>query len=184
MVLFQQRILSALSAYQAVIQEHVADLSRHGWTLSNRLLNVSVPATVPGHVHLDLYASGLIDHPLHDLNEFDLRWIALNNWTYTSEPLALRNDVASTWLRFDGLDTFTAVYFCDVLVANTDNQFRQYLFNITDLLHSCHHGHRRIKLEFGSAPAIANLTATAPDQEMFPAGIQFVYEFHNAYYIR
>ena len=62
----------------------VVDLSTSSWTLQNLDLNISVPGSLPSHAHLDLYAAQVIGDPYYGLNDFNLRWVALNNWTYTA----------------------------------------------------------------------------------------------------
>ena len=75
--------LACLTASQKVI-----DLSGSDWTLSNLdVLNISVPASLPSQAHLDLYAAQVIGDPYYYLNDFNLRWIAESNWTYTSAPI-------------------------------------------------------------------------------------------------
>lgn len=103
--------------------QNVVSLVGDDWTLSNPELNVSVPAHLPSQAHLDLYANQVIGDPLYALNDFNLRWIAWSNWTYTSGPISgLSSNASSTWLLFDGLDTFTSIDFCGQHVASTNNQ--------------------------------------------------------------
>ncbi|EHA19764.1 hypothetical protein ASPNIDRAFT_138876 [Aspergillus niger ATCC 1015] len=66
--------------------QHIRDLSSEKWTLSSRALNRTVPAQFPSQVHLDLLRAGVIGE-YHGLNDFNLRWIAAANWTYTSQPI-------------------------------------------------------------------------------------------------
>src|SRR3954453_2886306 len=97
-----------------------------GWTLSFvdgpddvpiKVRNARVPATVPGCVHTDLLAAGLIPDPYLDDNEHRLPWIGWSDWEYSigiqvdmHSPLGRalaegeRVDVA-----FDGLDTVAVV---------------------------------------------------------------------------
>ena len=72
-------VLLPLASCQKII-----DLSQSTWTLQNPDLNVSVPGSLPSHAHLDLYAAQVIGDPYYGLNDFNLRWIAWNNWTYSS----------------------------------------------------------------------------------------------------
>lgn len=74
------------------------------------------------------------------------------------------DNATSTWLVFDGLDTFTTIEFCGQFVGTTNNQFRQWTFDVTDILQSCK-GAPTLSLNFGSAPAIANAIANEPGQE-------------------
>lgn len=82
-----QAVLSTAAA-ASVAANRVVDLAGPGWTLSNPALNISVPAQLPSQAHLDLFAAQVIGDPYYALNDFDLRWVAWANWTYTSPPLA------------------------------------------------------------------------------------------------
>lgn len=68
----------------------------------------------------------------------------------------------SSWLVFNGLDTFTTIEFCGQFIGTTDNQFRQYTFDISDALSKCK-GSPTVSLNFGSAIKIANEIAAQPD---------------------
>ena len=163
----------------------VISLEGVDWTVSNAALNISVPAHLPSQAHLDLFANDVIGDPYHDLNDFNLRWVVWSNWTYTSAPIqGVSADAKSTWLRFDGLDTFTSVDFCGEHVASTNNQFRQWWFDVTSILESCTESNRILSINFGSAPEIANSIAEEPGQETWPFGVQQLYEFNNRWFIR
>lgn len=166
MHLWKSLILTALpAAFHAVRAQHVVDLSGNGWTVSNNALNISAPGQLPSQVHLDLYAAGVISDPYYGLNDFDLRWIANNNWTYTSNPICgLSADSESSWLVFNGLDTFTTIEFCGQFVGTTENQFRQYTFDISKTIASCK-GPPVLSINFGSAPKIADDIANDPNSE-------------------
>ena len=95
--------------------------------------DVSLPATVPGCVHVDLLAAGLIPDPLVDRHEDEVQWIGTLGWTYTvtfdddpSSDAAERVD-----LVFDGLDTFATVTLNGVVLGRTENQHRTYRFDVT-----------------------------------------------------
>jgi beta-mannosidase len=60
----------------------------------------------------------------------------------------------SSWLIFDGLDTFAEVTLCDEFVANTNNQYLQYVFDVSDIVRKCSK-QPVLELNFGSAPKIA-----------------------------
>ncbi|KAI1440502.1 glycoside hydrolase family 2 protein [Annulohypoxylon stygium] len=178
-------ILFAVLAPLTVGAANVLDLSGADWTLKNDGLNISVPGKVPSHVHLDLYASNVIDDPYYGLNDFDLRWVALANWTYTANlALSPPEDGGSTFLLFNGLDTFADIRLCSQPVANTDNQFRQYFFNVTDIISSCGSSTPELEVQFGSAPKIAEEIANQPGQETWPWGIEGLFEFTRRQFIR
>lgn len=166
--------------------QNVVSLEGNGWTLSNNALNISVPANLPSQAHLDLYANQVIGDPYYGLNDFNLRWVAWSNWTYTSDPVSLNNsNSTATWLLFNGLDTFASIAFCGQHVASTDNQFRQYWFDVSNIANACTNATDQIlSINFGSAPLIANEIAAQPGQETWPTLVQQVFEFPNRWFIR
>lgn len=169
MYLWKKLTLAALSSpLPTAYSQHVVDLSGDHWTVSNKALNVSAPGHLPSQVHLDLYAANVIEDPYYGLNDFNLRWIANNNWTYTSEPIpGLSSTAESSWLVFNGLDTFTTIEFCGQFIGTTENQFRQYTFDISNVLSKCQ-GNPVLSLNFGSAPKIADAIANDPNSESKP----------------
>ncbi|MGG7464837.1 glycoside hydrolase family 2 protein [Plantibacter sp. YIM 135347] len=85
-----------------------------------------IPATVPGTVHTDLLAAGLIPDPYLELNELTLDWIGRTDWVY---ELSLDHDVVDgerVVLAFDGLDTIATVTVNGTVVARTENMHRRY----------------------------------------------------------
>ena len=82
-----QAFLTASLASIACCQQKILDLSAIDWTISNSNLSISVPGQLPSQAHLDLYAAQVIGDPYYGLNDFNLRWIADSNWTYTSRAL-------------------------------------------------------------------------------------------------
>ncbi|MBR6441873.1 MAG: hypothetical protein IKS44_07500 [Bacteroidales bacterium] len=62
------------------------------------------PATVPGFIHTDLMANGLIPDPYYGTNEDSVQWVSYLVWTYrTVIPCDQLPDGDSLWLMFDGL---------------------------------------------------------------------------------
>ncbi|KAI2794568.1 Beta-mannosidase A [Penicillium oxalicum] len=164
--------------------QHVVDLAGDGWMVSSDALNISVPGRLPSQVHLDLLAAKVIGDPYYGLNDFHQRWICNSNWTYTSHPLQnLSSNAKSSWLVFNGLDTFTTIEICGRTVGTTDNQFRQYTFDISQALSTCKDA-PTLRMNFGSAPKIADAIAREPNSEKWPESTQMVYEFPNRWFIR
>ena len=89
-----------------------------------------------------------------------------------------------THLIFNGLDTYAAVQFCGYQIANTNNQFRQWTFNVTDELLSCKTTKPQLDVLFGATPNISATIAALPGQETWPGGIDEVYEFPNRQFVR
>lgn len=147
--------------------QKIVNLSGKDWTLTGSDGNVSsVPAQVPSQQYLDLQAAGIIGNTLYGDNDVDQTWVETANWTYTSASLStLKSGNASrTYLVFEGLDTFASISFCNESIGTTNNQFRQYNFDITSVLSACE-GEPRLEINFGSASTItqalghqANLT--------------------------
>ncbi|KAF2800922.1 glycoside hydrolase family 2 protein [Melanomma pulvis-pyrius CBS 109.77] len=179
-----QVVLASATAASVVWSRQILDLSSVDWTLTSpNFTNISVPAKLPSQAHLDLYDARVIGNPLFGLNDFDLRWIADSNWTYTSAPMtSLRENSSSTWLVFNGLDTFASIELCGQHVAATNNQFRQYYFEVSDIIRSC--SNPILSINFGSATVIANATAAIPGQETWPYGVEGLFEFPNRQFIR
>ncbi|KAH9815334.1 Beta-mannosidase A-like [Teratosphaeria destructans] len=166
---------------------NVISLVGDKWILRNPNGSVLVPAQLPSQAHLDLYAAQVIGDPYHGLNEFDLRWVVDSNWTYISNPIydLSSDEKLSTWLLFDGLDTFATITFAEAEVASTNNQFRQYWFDVSSILAQSNGTDGPVlSLNFGSAPSIANEIAAQPGQETWPKGVQLVYEFPNRWFVR
>ncbi|MDY7102838.1 MAG: glycoside hydrolase family 2 protein [Actinomycetota bacterium] len=90
-----------------------------------------VAATVPGCVHTDLLAAGLIEDPYVDRNEDDQHWIGRSAWEYrlTFEHEA-GHPGARTDLVFDGLDTIAEVELNGEVLGTTANMHRTYRFDV------------------------------------------------------
>jgi beta-mannosidase len=100
-----------------------------GWTVRSTDGAGPVPATVPGCVHLDLLAAGLIEDPYLDDNEARTAWIGRTDWIY---------ETAFEWVpdedRVDlvchGLDTVATVTLNGTEVGRTANMHRSYRFDV------------------------------------------------------
>ncbi|KRG40905.1 beta-mannosidase [Stenotrophomonas pictorum JCM 9942] len=83
-------------------------------------------ATVPGSVHTDLLANGLIGDPYVGAVEAGLQWIGLGDWEYRArfdvDAATLARPHAE--LRFDGLDTFAEVRLNGRPLLQADNAHR------------------------------------------------------------
>ncbi len=93
-----------------------------------------IPAVVPGCVHTDLLAAGLIDDPYLDDNEKRLTWIGRTDWTYRTTFQWAPDQYEQTDLVFEGLDTVATVVLNGAEVGATANQHRSYRFAVRALL--------------------------------------------------
>ncbi|MFG1945960.1 glycoside hydrolase family 2 protein [Nonomuraea sp. NPDC048826] len=117
-----------------------------GWVLSAE--SGDVAATVPGCVHTDLLAAGLIDDPYLDDNENRLGWIGRTAWTYTTAFSWTGDEHERTDLVCAGLDTVAEITLNGVRVAATANQHRSYRFPVRHLLRE---GGNTLTVTFASA---------------------------------
>ncbi|XP_029315758.1 beta-mannosidase [Cottoperca gobio] len=106
------------------------------WSLSNSNGSVSLPAEVPGCVHSALQQQGYIQDPYFRFNDVSYRWIAFDNWTYTTTftVSAQLRSKQKVQLVFHGVDTVASIWLNGVDVGKTDNMFRRYDFPVRDLL--------------------------------------------------
>lgn len=93
---------------------------------------VEVPATVPGCVHTDLIAIGVIDDITREGREADQAWIARTSSRYSTR-IAIPDDGSERHtLVFYGLDTLATVSINGVPRLTTQNMHRTYRLDITD----------------------------------------------------
>ncbi|KAF8184658.1 glycoside hydrolase [Mycena galopus ATCC 62051] len=113
------------------------DLSALDWTLINQNGSIVVPGAVPSQAHLDLARAGVITEPLLGINDFTERWVFLDNWTYTADLSPALSTVANAsdqlLLVFYGLDTIANITVAGQPIAWVNNQFRQYVFDVSFL---------------------------------------------------
>lgn len=113
-----------------------------------------LPAQVPGHVHLDLVANGIIADPFVRMNELGCQWVDLKDWSYrTSFEWEPDEDFTRRVLRFEGLDTVCTVFLNDEPIAESDNMFIPLEVDVTDRLRE---GKNDLRIDFQSAVRVGN----------------------------
>ncbi|MGR0319623.1 glycoside hydrolase family 2 protein [Agromyces sp. ZXT2-3] len=113
--------------------------------------DVELPATVPGQVHTDLQAAGLIGDLDVGLGELEQRWIGRSEWEYSREfqwDAGSSTDGRRIDLVADGLDTFARVSLNGTVIADTTDQHIGYRWPVDGLLED---GTNRIEVRFTSA---------------------------------
>lgn len=112
-----------------------------GWTLRAAggpapapIAGAVVPAAVPGCVHTDLLAAGLIPDPFLDDHEVLLAWIGRVDWTFSTTFDWRPDGHARHDLVFDGLDTVARVTLNGRVVLESANQHRSYRIDVRDEL--------------------------------------------------
>ncbi|MFC4011960.1 glycoside hydrolase family 2 TIM barrel-domain containing protein [Nonomuraea purpurea] len=123
-----------------------------GWTLRADGDPTATPATVPGSVHTDLLAAGLIDDPCRDGNETRLGWIGRTDWVYESAFDWHDDGHERTDLVCEGLDTVAVVRVNGHEVGATANMHRTYRFPVRDLLRE---GRNTLRVSFRAPYAYA-----------------------------
>ncbi|MEV1332073.1 glycoside hydrolase family 2 protein [Micromonospora costi] len=108
----------------------------------------AVPATVPGCVHTDLLAAGLIPDPYLDDNEHAVAWIGRTDWVYETTFRHEPGDEDRVDLVCAGLDTVATVSVNGVEVGRTENMHRGYRFDVRSLLRA---GDNTLAVRFDSA---------------------------------
>ncbi|WP_253259366.1 glycoside hydrolase family 2 protein [Subtercola boreus] len=94
----------------------------------------ALPAVVPGSIHTDLMAAGLIDDPYLDDNERLLAWIGSCDWRYSTTFSFSDDGHDRTQLVFEGVDTIASIELNGHAVADTKNMHRTYRFDVAPLL--------------------------------------------------
>lgn len=93
-----------------------------------------IAATVPGSVHTDLMAAGLIPDPYLDENEKTQSWIGLADWTYRTVVHWEPDGSDRQELVFEGIDTIASVRLGGAEIAVTRNMHRSYHIDVTGRL--------------------------------------------------
>ncbi len=126
-----------------------------GWTLSRLrapsnapALPNSIPASVPGNVHLDLMAAQLITDPYLDVNEISQDWIGRAAWRYRLAFDWDGKDAERIDLACLGLDTAAHLELNGTALGETRNMHRSYRFDIADHLKN---GRNELIVDFQSA---------------------------------
>lgn len=135
-------------ATTTLAEVHRIELNK-GWTVRQARLNNAYPATVPGTVHTDLMANGLIEDPFYRLNERGVQWVDKEDWVYTTH-FSIPQEVFGRrhlQLHFYGLDTYADVYLNDSLILKADNMFREWKIPVKNLAKQ---GENKLRIYFHS----------------------------------
>ncbi|MFJ5778978.1 glycoside hydrolase family 2 protein [Streptomyces sp. NPDC093094] len=141
-----------------------------GWSLGHD--GSALPARVPGCVHTDLLAAGVIKDPYLGLNENEVAWVGRRSWTYsrsvdageTATELHERTD-----LVFEGLDTAATVTLDGRELGRSRNMHRAYRFDVTGR-------HGGLHVEFTSAYDEADFVRTMIGERpnVYPEPFQYI----------
>ncbi len=108
-----------------------------------------LPADVPGTVHADLLANGIIEDFFWRTNENGVQWIEDADWEYRTtfevDAGMLKRDIAE--LEFMGLDTYADVHLNGHHILTSDNMFVGHRIRCLELLHE---GENELRIQFHS----------------------------------
>jgi len=82
-----------------------------------------IPATVPGHVYVDLERAGVVPNAASRLFERSANWVDEVDWVYENRFMVDRLSTENAILRFNGLDTVAEVELNGTLLGTSDNMF-------------------------------------------------------------
>ncbi|GES64311.1 beta-mannosidase [Aspergillus terreus] len=145
-----------------------------------------VPAQATMAVLASAVSSPINDPQIYDLGKlgWNLSSPALNRTVPAHLPSQVHLDLLRAGvIVFEGLDTFATIQYCDKQIASTNNQFRQYAFDISEAVKDCT-ADPVLSLNFGSAPNIVDQIAADPGSPQWPFGIQQSYEYPNRWFMR
>ena len=117
------------------------------------LAGLTIPAAVPGGIHVDLLAEGLIPDPFHGDNESLLAWIGLVDWTYRTTFAWTPDGDDRHDLVFDGLDTVATIRLNGEAIGEVANQHRSYRYDVAALLRE---GANELEVAFRAPVPYAN----------------------------
>ena len=120
------------------------------WEVESTDGDYKAEAQVPGDIHGDLLAAGLIPDPFYRDVEKEVQWIGDTDWTYRRTFIIDESFLANREIRLEceGLDTIAIIFLNGKEVARTDNMYRSWHFDVRDFLIV---GENEIQITFSSA---------------------------------
>jgi len=144
-------LLSSNLAYTQVMK-----VKFDNWSFRNNKDTKYLPATVPGTVHTDLLANGVIEDPFYRNNEKKVQWVEKEDWVYRTE-FRIENIEEKKDLVFEGLDTYANVFINGRKVLNANNMFVAY--RIKDFNKYLKNGNNILEIFFRSPIAVEDSLA-------------------------
>ncbi|PYE86737.1 beta-mannosidase [Phyllobacterium leguminum] len=118
------------------------------WRLCDAGERHDVPMALPGDAISALHAAGAIPDPYYGRNEYDLRWIAEEDWIARRTFVLPADAPLDGWhLDVDYLDTVAAISINGKTVIEAANSFRRFR---VDVSHALQPGENRIEILFRS----------------------------------
>lgn len=126
--MFQEWKLADFAPGEGVLAgAHTEKFDDQGW----------IPIPVPGDVHRALIAAGRLPDPFYDQNELQCAWVEDREWwyrlTFPAPSDSLQPDERLK-LVFHGLDTFATIWLNGEQLGQSQNMFREFVYDVTDKL--------------------------------------------------
>ncbi len=103
------------------------------WKVKNPITGAEYSATVPGDVHNDLLKENVISDPYYSDNANNCGWVTEQDWLYEKQ-FTVTEDMLKNKIKlvFLGIDTYSEILINGKKIADTDNMFMRYSFEIND----------------------------------------------------
>ncbi|MFI0186196.1 glycoside hydrolase family 2 protein [Streptomyces sp. NPDC017082] len=137
-----------------------------GWSLRHG--EELLTARVPGCVHTDLLAAGVIPDPFLGRNETEVAWVGRQAWSYVRH-LGHDSSHERTDLVFDGLDTAASLTLDGRPLGTTRNMHRGYRFDVTGRTGALE---VRFASAYDEAAAVRAVTGERPN--VYPEPSQYI----------
>ena len=155
-------------------------LNNNKWEFKKTGESLCFPAKIPGTVHTDLFANGLIPDPFAGDNEKKLQWIENEDWVYRTNFNISSSEIQKGHieLKFEALDTYAKIFMNDSLVGTADNMFRIWKMNVKPFVKE---GENKLTMQFTSSvrrgkELAKQLPYTLPgDEKVFTRKAQYQY---------
>ena len=121
------------------------------WEIKSADGKHKAPYAVPGDVHSSLIAAGIIPDPYIGRNEYDVRWVAEQDWIATRRFSVSETDGAFLDISF--LDTVATISINGKVVEKVENCFRRYRPDIANVLRK---GQNILEIKFHSNTKVAS----------------------------
>jgi beta-mannosidase len=138
---------------------HPTEIDLHGtWRIVSADGKYKADYIVPGDVHSSLMAAGIIPDPYVGRNEYDVRWVAEQEWVASRK---FQWDGSGAWhLDVDYLDTVAEIRINGKKFLNAENCFKRYQPDVTKALKR---GENKIEIRF-----LSNVREAAKRQKVQP----------------
>jgi beta-mannosidase len=158
----------ATATHGLLIQELTGLRYGAEWHVTNGNGSVAAKASVPGHVHLDLLAAGLIKDPYYRFEDRAQQWVALDSWTYSTsfsvDPCLVAHN-RTVVLALEGVDTAADVVLNGHHLASVANQHVRFSLPLRGAPITA--GANTLQVRFQSA-----VTYAAEQRASYPADIK------------